>query len=75
MKLQEILTESRFQYGVGDIVKTPFGPGQIVKDLGADRNDHYYQVAYDAQQRAKFNLEDNPIRLGSFQFSGIIQKA
>lgn len=73
MKIQQLL-ERRFTYEVGDRVKTPFGDGVIVKDLGATEHDHYFGVVFDERVRKANNLPARPIRMGSFEMSGIVQK-
>lgn len=73
MKLKD-LYENRFTYEEGDIVNTPFGPGTIVKDLGATNVDHFFSIVFGPDEQAKHGLQSKPYKFGSFQLSGIIKK-
>lgn len=73
MKLKE-LYENRFKYEVGDTVDTPFGPGTILKDLGADTNDQYFSIVFSPEITKLHNLQTKAYKFGSFQLSGIIKK-
>lgn len=74
MKLIE-LNEGQFEYEVGDTVKTPFGPGVIKKFVEKTEKDMYYLVLVDEEGRKKHDLDNKPIRMGSFELKGIIKKA
>jgi hypothetical protein len=57
-----VAEEFKNTYGVGDMVTTPSGPGEIVKDLGNGGrfSDHFFAV----------RVNGEVIRVGSFELSG-----
>lgn len=75
MKIQNIIEGTSIgRYEIGDLVKTPFGAGVIVEQLGQDDRDTYFMVKLGDIAAKKYNLENRPYKFGSFEFQGIIKK-
>lgn len=76
MLLSALLAESSSMYEVGDLVKTPFGPGLLVGAVEPDRpeGDPHFVVGFSQEIVDKYDMERSTCKLTSFQFSGIIKK-